>query len=259
MFKKFNPYCFVSFDGEENIAPEDNKSSGETKTFTQEEVNSILAKEKRKTQEVQKQLLSQLEEAKNTAKLGTEERTNLEKKIEELQKVTMSAEERARQKEVKLQKQYEDQIAQISEEKENWKKRHTDLLISNSILRAASENKAVEPNQLLKMLKSDAKLVQKLDEDGQPINDFDVRMSLLDTDKNGKPIELDLTIGEAVKRMTELPQYGNLFEGGKSGGVGSSNINGKNGARIDVAKLAQENPAAYRELRKSNPAAIFGS
>jgi len=132
-------------------------------------------------------------------------------------------------------------------------------MISNAILKAASSNKAVEPTQLLKMLRNDIRVVQKLDENGKPVDNFEVRMNLMDTDKDDKPIELDLTVNEAIKRMTELPQYGNLFEGGKSGGLGGNNIPGKGGSKIDIAKLARENPAEYRELRKKNPAAIYGS
>jgi hypothetical protein len=191
--------------------------------------------------------------------MNDDERLSLENKIEELQKMTMTADERARQKEGKLQEQYEEKISLLENDKESWKRRHTDLLVSNAILRAASVNKAVEPTQLLKMLKTDIRVVQKLDEDGKPIDDFDIRMDFPDTNKDGKPIELDLTVDEAVKRMTELPQYGNLFEGNKAGGTGGSNINGRTGKKIDVARLAKEDPAAYRELRKTNPSVIYGS
>jgi hypothetical protein len=253
-----NIFNFVCFDGEEGVLT-NNDPGYEEKKFAQKDVDSFLAKERRKTKEAQAQLLSQLEEVKKTSKMNNDERSALEGKIEELQKLTMTAEERSRQKEGKLQKQYDEKLTTLETERESWKRRHTDLLVSNSILRAASTNKAVEPVQLLKMLKGDVRVVQKFDENGQLIDDFDIRMNFPDTNKDGKPIELDLTIDEAVKRMTELPQYGNLFEGGKAGGVGGNNMHGKSAGKIDVARLARENPAKYRELRKSNPAAIFGS
>lgn len=240
----FNLYSFVAFDGEEN--------NEDKTTFTQDEINAIMAKEKRKTQEAQKQLLDQLEQEKKRAKDGSEGRAELEKKIEELQKLTMTAEERSRQKETKLQKQFEEQITSLNQERDDWKSRHTDLLVSNAILRAASTNKAVEPIQLLKMLKSDVRVVQNDDT-------FEIRMNLMDTDKDNKPIELDLTVDEAIKRMTELPQYGNLFEGGKNSGMGGNNQSGKTAGKIDLVKLAREDPAAYRELRRKNPAAVYGS
>jgi len=245
---QMNIYDFISFEGDDNVI------EGETKNFTQDEVNAIMAKEKRKTQEAQKQLLDQLEQAKKIAKEGTDGRVDLEKRIDELQKLTMSAEERSRQKETKLQKQFEDQISSLNSDRDEWKNRHTDLLVSNAILRAASTNKAVEPNQLLKMLKNDVRVVQN-----EENSNFEIRMNLLDTDKDGKPIELDLPVDEAVKRMTELPHYGNLFEGGKAGGVGGNNQQGKGSGKIDIAKLAREDPVAYRELRRKNPAAIYGS
>ena len=51
---------FVAFEGEN-----EGKGEGEgedTKTFTQDEVNTIMATEKRKTQEAQKKLATQLQE-----------------------------------------------------------------------------------------------------------------------------------------------------------------------------------------------------
>ena len=173
-----NLYNFVAFEDDGNTGDGDTGDGGggddgdktKDKKFSQDELNTILATEKRKTQNVRQELLSQLEEAKKTAKLGTESRTELEKKIEELQKVTMSAEERARQKETKLQRQYDEKLSTANEEGESWKARHTDLLISNALLRAASVNKAVEPTQLLRMLKNDVKIVQRVNEEGQLIN-----------------------------------------------------------------------------------------
>jgi hypothetical protein len=261
IFNYSSTYKFVCFDGEEeNVENTSTNNTNNTKTtFTQEEVNAIMAKENRRTKEAQKALLSQLEEVKKTAKMGSDERAELEKKIEELSRQTMTAEERARQKETKLQKQYEEERLSIEKEKEDWKKRHTELLVSNQLLKSAVSNKAIEPNQLLKMLRNDIRVVQKVDEDGKPTDGFEVRMNLMDTDKNNKPIELDLTVEEGIKRMTELPQYGNLFEGGKSGGIGGDNAANRRNGKIDVAKLAKTDPAAYRELRKKNPELIFGS
>lgn len=236
----------IAFDGEED------QNNDENKKFTQEEVNAILAKEKRRTREAQEQLLSQLEEEKKRAKSGSEEKTTLEKKIEELQKITMSAEERARQKEEKIKKTYDEQVSSLAQEKETWQRRHADVVISNSILQAASANKAVSPNQIMKMIRSDVKLVNKVDEEGKPIDAFEARMDFEDLDKNNKPITLNLTVEEAVKRMRELPQYGNLFEGGKTGGIGDTNAGGS-GRGLDLAKVAQQDPAAYRKLRKEHP------
>ena len=52
--------------------------------------------------------------------------------------------------------------------------------------------------------------------------------------------------------MTELPRHGNLFQGGKTGGLGGSGSSGKNTGKIDLVKLAKD-PAQYRKLRKEQP------
>ncbi|MFA5759609.1 MAG: hypothetical protein WC942_09675 [Clostridia bacterium] len=233
---------FTAYDGEEEQ---------EQKNFTQEEVNSILAKEKRKTKEAQEALLQQLEETKKSVKMSSEEKESLEKKIEELQKITMSAEERSRQKETKLQKSYDERLVALENERTEWQKRHANLVVSNDILRAASSNKAVDPNQIFKMLRGDVRLVQKVDETGKPIDSFETRIDFEDRDKDDKPITLDLTVEEAIKRMKELPQYGNLFEGSKASGMGGNNA-GSAGAKGDILKVVND-PQKYRELRTKNP------
>jgi hypothetical protein len=66
---------------------------------------------------------------------------------------------------------------------------------------------------------------------------------------------MEYTIGEAVKRMTELDKHANLFEDTMQGGLGGSKNAGTSG-KIDIVKLAKENPAEYRRLRKEKPELI---
>jgi chromosome segregation ATPase len=248
--------CFslMAFDNEETTTettvettPDPNK-----KTFTQDEVNAIMAKESRKVKDAQTKLMSQLEEAKKASKIGSEERASLEKQIEELQKQTMTAEERAKQNANKLQKQHKEEIDQRDAEIEKWKNLYTTSTVSNALLKAASQNKAKLPSQILQMFRHDVKLVAKLDENGKTTDEFEARLDFVDLNDDGKEVTMNLTVDEAVKRMTELPHYGNLFEGTKTGGLGSSNAQGGTG-KIDIAKIAKEDPARFRKLRKENP------
>jgi hypothetical protein len=71
--------------------------------------------------------------------------------------------------------------------------------------------------------------------------------------KEGKEIELNLTVNEAVKRMKQIERYGNLFEGDKKGGTGGSGSSGGGTGKSDMAKLAADtDQAGYREARKKN-------
>jgi len=94
---------------------------------------------------------------------------------------------------------------------------------------------------------------------GEPNGEFTPVVKFPDVDaKTKQAIVMEYTIDEAVKRMKELDEYSNLFEDTMKGGLGGSKNTG-NGKKIDPAKLARENPAEFRRLRKENPQALYGS
>ena len=246
-------YSFVAFDDPKTYTQEEvDKILEEKKGFTQEEVNAFLAKEKRRTQDTQKALATQLEEYKNVAKLSGDEKSELEKQIEDLQTKYMTSEERTRQLKEKDEKKHTEVLTQTEEDRDGWKERYTLSTIDNAITHAAVENKAVAPGQVIAMLRSTTRLAEKLDEDNKPNGEYEARVRFNDIDKDDKPVILDLTVPEAVKRMTELEQFGNLFTGGKTGGLGGSGSL-KKGGELDLAKIAREDPARYRKLRKEKP------
>ena len=219
--------------------------------FDQEAVNTFLAKEKRKTQDAQKDLAEQLASYKKTAALSTEEKDELNQKIEELEKKYMTVEERNRQASDKVSKEHENELKEAVEAKKAWQNRYTFSTIDATIAQAAAVNKAIAVEQVAAMLRPATKLTERLDEAGKPTGEYEARVDFQDLDKDDKPITLNLTVPEAVKRMTELERYGNLFEGGKIGGTGGTG--GARGKPIDLAKIARDDPAQYRKLRKEKP------
>ena len=219
--------------------------------FSQEDVNSFLAKEKRKTQEAQKNLAEQLAEVKKTAELSTDERNALTKEIEDLEKKYMTVEELNRQASEKETKKHETEISSLKDERNSWQSRFTMSTINATITRAAAANKAIASEQIAAMLLPTAKLAEKVDEAGKLTGKYEARVDFDDVDKDDKPITLNLTVSEAVKRMTELEKYGNLFEGGKIGGTGGAG--GAAGKPIDLIKIAKTDPAQYRKLRNEKP------
>jgi len=250
---KMKSYSFVAFDDPKIYTQEEvDALLKDGKGFTQDEVNAFLAKEKRKTQETQKQLADQLEEYKKVTQLSGEENVELEKRIEELQTKYMTVEERARQLKEKDEKKHGEEIDQLRKELGAWKQRYTSSTVENAITHAAVEHKAVVPGQIIAMLRSTTRLAEKLDSEDKPTGEFETRVMFADVDKDQKPVMLDLTVPEAVKRMTELEQFGNLFTDSKKGGLGGNN-SPKKGGKIDLAKIAREDPAQYRKLRKEQP------
>jgi len=93
-------------------------------------------------------------------------------------------------------------------------------------------------------------LVEKLDPEGQLTGEYVPQVSFDDFDKEKKPIILELSVDEAVARMRELPKHQNLFHTDKRGGLGERGSSSSPGKKVDMARLAREDQAAYRELRK---------
>ena len=195
---------FVCFDRDDEAAA---KAAAEAKaaeaakkdpTFTQEEVNTFLAKEKRKTQETQKQLAVQLQEHKKNAQLSGEEKDDLTKQIEDLQKQYMTVEERNRQTSEKASKKHQQLLKDATKERDSWQHRYTRSTIEAAITKAAAANKAIEADQILAILRPATKLAEKLDEQGKPTGVFESRVDFQDMDKDEKPITLDLSVDEAV-------------------------------------------------------------
>jgi len=219
--------------------------------FTQDQVNTFVAEEKRKTQERQKKLIDELKDAKKVSSITSEERSQLEQRIEDLNTASMTAEEKQNRATEKAKKEYDVRVENLSSERDVWQIKHAQLMIDTEITKAAASEKAMYTEQIAALLIPKTKLVESLDSDGKPSGAYAPKVSFPDTDKDDKPIVLELTVPEAVKRMKELPQYGNLFEGDKKGGVGGTgSLKGK---AIDLAKIAATDQAQYRKLRKEKP------
>ncbi len=94
---------------------------------------------------------------------------------------------------------------------------------------------------------SHTRLVEDLDAEGRSTGEFIPKVKFNDTDAEGKPITLDLTAKEAVKRMKELPErFGNLFKSNLSGGLGGSQSVGNK--PLDGERL--KNMDEYRKQRE---------
>lgn len=258
MFNFLKSVSLSCFDGEAEAAAAKaaaDKAAAKAKkeeTFTQEQVNTFIAEEKRKNQTRQRELAAELESLRRNTALSGEERDGLQTRIEELQSQFLTTEEKARQEVEKKKKEFTEKVDNLTAERNTWQTKHSQLLIDTEITAAAVDGRAFSIEQITAILSPKTKLSEKMDTEGRPTGDFEARVKFADKDKDNKPIDLDLTVPEAVKRMKELPQYGNLFEGNKKGGFGGTGSAGT-GKKIDVAKIAREDPAAYRKLRTERP------
>jgi hypothetical protein len=216
--------------------------------FTQEQVNKILAEDRRKHQAQMQRVEKQLQDTLATAKLTQEERQKLEDSLENVQKQLRTKEEQAKIEKKQLEDQYTIKIRELEERAVKAETRYVDSTINRSLLDAAVAGDAFNPNTVISVLRPYVKMV-----DDKPMIDFpDVSA------ETGEPIVKQMTPDEAIKRMKQLPEtYGNLFKSGVVGGLGAGSATGgltpgSNG-KVDPRKLTMDQ---YLKLRKENPAAL---
>ena len=194
----------------------------EQKTFTQAQLNSIL--ESRVMAERRKYEKKIQEEENQKAELVKQEQLKEAKTKQDLEKIMQ---ERLSEKETEIQKIKSEMVAEK---------------IDKQILAVASTNKAVVPEQIVSLLKSELQLAD------------DGRVEVLDNNRNirynekGQP----LTVEDRVKEFLDTNPH--FRQGSLSGSGSQSSIGGNSLKPRSIGDLDLNNPAdrkIYAEMRQS--------
>jgi uncharacterized FlaG/YvyC family protein len=231
--------------------------------FTQDQVNKFLAEDRRRNEAAhkaaQKQLL-QKQEAEYNALLASkslteQERDALNESLESVQKQLLSEKEYAARELKKTQDALTAQKITAEQAAKDWETRYRDSAITRELLDAAAKNEAYNAAQMMRTLKSSAKLVPL---DGST-GEFQVVVDLAD-EVDGKPVTTQLPPDAAMKRMKELPAlYGNLFKANVVSGIGgNSNTAGQPAGHAGTPDFKNMTPAQYAKLRKEHPELVYG-
>ena len=211
-------------------------------TFTQDQVNHLLAEEKRKLQTKMTAVTAEIEALKLTAT----EAEKVKVTINDLRKELSTKEELAKQEAENLSKKAAADKAALETEKSAWQNRFTEAEISRGIMDAAVANDSFDPNQMVSLLRPTAKLAETVDAEGKPTGKFAVKITFKDTVQD-KEVELELTPAEVIKRMKDKPaKFGNLFKSNIRPGLGNAPGNPASGP-VNMKDLAQ-----YQLWRKAN-------
>jgi len=209
----------------ENTETNTNEVSEQTqeqKTFTQAQLNSIL--ESRVMAERRKYEKKIQEEENQKAELLKQEQLKEAKTKQDLEKIMQ---ERLSEKEQEIQRIKNEMVAEK---------------IDKQILSVASSNKAVVPEQIVSLLKSELQLAD------------DGRVEVLDNNGNirynekGQP----LTVEDRVKEFLDTNPH--FRQGSLSGSGSQSSIGGNSLQPKSIGDLDLNNPAdykIYKEMRKT--------
>ena len=232
-------------------------AGGQQKTFTQDDLNRILAEDRRKHQTQLKQQEEKLQEVLKSQTLTEQDRKVLQENLAAVQGQLRSAEAAAAKEKQELEQQYQAKLVESAKKIQIWEGLYRESTVQRALQDAAVKNDAFSPSQIVTLLKPMTKLVEGVDPvANRPNGTYEVKVVMLDVNpKTGQQEEMTRTPEEAVARMKELPDlYGNLFKSGVVSGIGSSSATGGlmpgQGGKIDVRKLT---PAQYREIRAKNP------
>lgn len=180
-----------------------------TKTFSQEEVNSInkkandAAKQAAEEARQAKELLAQLQ---NQHKMTEEEKAELANKLSEYEKAKLTDEEKKQLELDKIKQAHEDEKTELASKLNETTSKLNNLLITRTITEAALEGKIVAIDgtgqQALLVLKHQA----VVNEEGEVI------IKNFTWTDSGKSFTEDLPAKEAVAKMKAMGEWSNFWK-----------------------------------------------
>lgn len=204
-----------------------NAGDGGTKsTFTQEDVNRIVAAERRQSEQTIKLLKETIDNRKG------DDGKDVTAKLAEIQKTHESQLQVVKDEHGKKLTKAEKEYKELQQKHVALESEYHNTLISTSITGAASKHNAFNPAQILSMVSANAKVQEVIGADGK-VAGKKVVVSLPSIEDATKSVTLPAE--EAIKYMYDHPEsYGNLFKshleganlGGKSGGKAAPSYQG---------------------------------
>lgn len=233
-------------------------AAGDTKTFTQPDVNRIveerLARERKQNAEKYRELETSYSTLLESQGLSEEERGKMEENLADVQKKLRTKEEDAKFQLKQVKESHETELTEAKKAAEVWEDRFHTSSIDRALQDAAVANEAYSNDQIVRLLRPMTKLKPKLDEAGKETDEFETVIDFPDVDEKGMAVITQRTPVDTVKRMKEMSDYANLFKSNVVSGVGANSATGghtpgSNG-QIDASTLSM---AQYAKIRKEHP------
>lgn len=228
------------------------KKDDEPVTMTQGELNKLIADRLKRQEEGHKKaidvLQTQLDGIKGKSKRDDEERTRLSSLIDDLKNQNLTTEQRLSKEAEKAKRDGEERLNGLTAERDFWKTLYERDSIDHALTSAAMQGKVYKPENgvIQKLLRNDTELVEVIDSESQkPTGRYEVKVKVV-AQKDGQDVELRVTPQEAVKLLSEKPEYANLFEENLKGGSGFDPAK-RQPPKLDPKNVTME---TWAEMRK---------
>jgi hypothetical protein len=230
-----------------------------TKTFTQAQINSYLADDRRKTElKYKAQLKVELQKQEKTfnelltnKNLTEQERDSLRESLASVEQQLHSEKELLTRQKKQVEDQLTAKLTESEKREKAWESRFRESSIARQLQEAAVSNDAFNARQMIDLLRPKTSLEAVKNAAGEETGEYQV---IVDLEVAGVTTKLSPT--DAVKKMKEDASYANLFKSNVVSGAGSNS--GTGSAAVGAPDWANMDQATYRKLRKEHPELIFG-
>jgi hypothetical protein len=230
----------------------------ETK-FSQEDVNRIVAADRRKLEEALKKTEAVNKELLASKNLTEQERKSLEDNLSAVQGQLRTKEQQAAIDRKAMEEAHAAALSETEEKGRLWEALYRDSTIDRELIDAGSKNDAWQPSQIMTQLRPWTRLIEVVDEKtNKSTGRYKVVVDFPDVNATtGDPEMTTRSPEEAVKRMKELPDiYGNLFKANVASGIGANSTGGASlggDGKLTAKQISSLSPAKYREIRREHP------
>jgi len=235
-------------------------ATGSGKTFTQDDVNRIVAADRRKLEEALKKTEKQYQDLLASQSLTEQERKALQANLEMVQGQLRSKEEQLLLEKKQIEEAYANKMQEMEKKSSHFETLYRDSTIERALQDAAVKHEAWSPSQVVSLLRQQTKMIEETDpKTGKLTGKYKPMVEMLALNTTTGEMETKAyTPEDAVKKMKDTPDtWGNLFKSGVVSGIGAGTATGGlapgQSGRLDAAAIRKLTQEQYREIRATHP------
>jgi hypothetical protein len=230
------------------------------KTFTQDQVNHLIATDRRKLEDALKKTEKQYQDLLSSQSLTEQERKALQANLEMVQGQLRSKEEQLQVEKRQIEETYAGKLQEMEKKATHFETLYRDSTIERALQDAAVKHEAWSPSQVVTLLRGQAKMLEVTDaKTGKLTGKYNPMVEMASVNSATGEVETTAyTPEDAVKRMKDdKDTWGNLFRSGVVSGIGAGTATGGltpgQSGRLDAAAINKLSAEQYREIRATHP------